>query len=77
MRKVRKQEHQPRPFSTEPADPIVRFMAKNNMRYDRQTYLECLFAFDCVPEVIDPEIEAGLPTDLRLKHSPGDWEEIE
>jgi hypothetical protein len=61
---------------TAETDPIVKFMARNNMVYSRQNYLECLFAFDGVPDELEAEVEASLPSDLR-KGEPGDWEEIE
>jgi len=51
---------------TEDTDFIVRFMAAHNMVYSRQNYLECLFAFDGVPDQIDIETELSLPADLQL-----------
>jgi hypothetical protein len=62
-------------FSIE-TDAVTRFMAKHNMPYTRANYLAVAFLGD-VPKEIDPEVESMIPDDLKLRHHPDDWEEIE
>jgi hypothetical protein len=60
MKKVKKQERQPRPFSTEPADAIVKKMMELGWAYTRENYLALMFLGNPPAEPLDPEIEFDL-----------------
>jgi hypothetical protein len=64
MKKSKKSDR-PRQFSTD-CDEITRFMARHDIPYTRQNYLDVIF-LGSVPDEIDPELEFSLPADLQLE----------
>jgi hypothetical protein len=72
--KEKKQIIQPRPFSTEPADAIVKKMMELGWAYTRENYLALAFLGNPPAEPLDPEIEFDLPSDLQ-KSPPEEFDE--
>jgi hypothetical protein len=56
-------------------DSITKLMTRLGIPATRENYLNLAYLGD-PPDEIDPEIEAEIPIQFRLRSDPDDWAEI-